>query len=431
MTERQKILSAPAIGTLPFRVIVLTMAGFLLMILVAPRRVSGAEFRIQPELSLSEEYNDNIFLTPTNREQDYISQAVPAINLVYKTDLWDWNVYGAYIYRYYLNRTLTSDETYSVDVQNKTQLIDNTLFVVLSDDYRRVSLDVTRDYTQESLSVNQSDQNVFTVNPYIIARNATRSAFVLGYQFDSTWYKNSDGVNTTEQSEYAEVTTALSSRTTFTAGARYLQNVNNVDTYDKLDIYAGPQYTYAPNSYLYIILGNSLLDFEMPGQTRVHTSQLFWNAGIKHQYSTMTVAFHTDISYIPDPLLVVRRADSYLASLIKETSRTTIEVRGGMIEYRNPATKNLEDTSYKIEGLVTYSLSPKSKVGFDVSVQRLLDYLNYSTEDLYINSLRFEHKFLEKLTLALGYEYTNVRNPEVYTSNYYNNRFTAEVKMTF
>ena len=74
MTGLQKILSAQAIGTLPFRVIVLTMAVLLFMILVPPRRASGAEFTIQPELTLSEEYNDNIFLTTTNRQTDYISR---------------------------------------------------------------------------------------------------------------------------------------------------------------------------------------------------------------------------------------------------------------------------------------------------------------------------------------------------------------------
>ena len=58
---------------------------------------------------------------------------------------------------------------------------------------------------------------------------------------------------------------------------------------------------------------------------------------------------------------------------------------------------------------MTYSLSPTSTVLVDVSVERLRDYVIpnvqiYYIQDVYLNSLRFEHKFLEKnLTLALEY----------------------------
>ena len=41
--------------------------------MMAPDHVVGAEFRIQTGISLSEEYNDNIFLVPEKREYDYIT----------------------------------------------------------------------------------------------------------------------------------------------------------------------------------------------------------------------------------------------------------------------------------------------------------------------------------------------------------------------
>ncbi len=433
MTGLHKILSAQAIGTLPFRVIVLAMAVLLFMILVPPRRASGAEFTMQPELTLSEEYNDNIFLTTTNRQTDYISQAIPAVHLVYKTDLWDWNLDYAYIYRYYYYGKITDDSTQTANLTNKTELIKNTFFVALTDNYSRVSLDVSRDYTQESVSVNQSDVNVFTVNPYIVARNTTRSPIFLGYQYISTWYKNPNAIDTIEQAEYAEMVTEVSSQTTFTTGVRYSRNENNLDTFDKFDIYAGPQYTYAPNSYMYATLGNSWLDFDTTG----HTSQVFWKAGITHQYSTMTVSFDTGLSYIPDPQLVVRRVDHYIATLKKTTTRTTLQLSGGLTEYRNAAQKYIEATAYLIDGTVTYSLSPTSTVLVDVSVEHLRDYVIpnvqiYDIQDVYLNRLRFEHKVLGKnLTLTLEYRYQNAYSPDVYASNYFNNRVIGEVRMQF
>jgi hypothetical protein len=433
MTVLRKTLSVPAIGTLLLRVIVLTMSAFLFMILTPSRRASGAEFTIQPTLTLSEEYNDNIFLTTTNRQQDYISQAIPSVTLHYKTDLWAWDLDYAYIYRYYYYGKITDDSTQTANLTNKTELIKNTFFVALTDNYSRVSLDVARDYTQESPNVNQSDVNVFNVNPYIVARSATRSPIFLGYQYISTWYKNPNAIDTIEQTEYAEMTTELSSQTTFTTGARYTRNENNLDTFDKLDIYAGPQYTYAPNSYVYATLGNSLLDFDTTG----HTSQVFWKAGITHQYSTMTVSFDTGLSYIPDPQLVVRRVDHYIATLKKTTTRTTLQLSGGLTEYRNAAQKYIETTAYSIDGKVTYSLSPTSTVLVDVSAEHLRNYVIpnfqiYSNQDVYLNRLRFEHKVQAKnLTLALEYRYQNAYSPDVYTSNYFNNRVIGEVMMQF
>jgi hypothetical protein len=427
MTKRQKTTSVSAIVTLSLRIISLTIAGLLLMILMRPQRVFGAEFTIQPELTLSETYNDNIFLTTTDRQSDYITQAVPAVKLVYKTHLWAWDVDYAYIYRYYSNGTITDDTTQLANVTSKTELIDNKFFVLLKDEYNRVSLDVARDFTKESLSINQSDRNIFAVNPYIVVRSDPRSGIILGYQYVNTWYKDPLAVDTYEQTEYAEVTTELSTQTTFTTGARYTRNVNNLDIFDKLDIYAGPQYTYAPDSYVYIALGNSLFDFEIEG----HTSQPFWNAGIIHRYSTLTVALDTGLSYIPDPIRIVRRVDRYIASLKKTTVRTELQVSGGMIEYRNAAKKNLENTSYLFAGTVKYLLSPASTVIVGVSIEHLRDYQINVNQDVYLNRLRFEQQALGRLTLALEYQYSNAYSPDVYTYNYYANRVIGEVKMTF
>ena len=58
---------------------------------MAPDHVAGAEFRIQPGIALSEEYNDNIFLVPEKMEYDYIARISPSINIIYNGPFWDWN----------------------------------------------------------------------------------------------------------------------------------------------------------------------------------------------------------------------------------------------------------------------------------------------------------------------------------------------------
>ena len=402
MTEQQKTPSDLVNGTLLLRIIVLTIAGFLVMLAVPPRRVSGAEFNIQTGLSLSEEYTDNLFLTTTDRQQDYMTQAVPAVKLTYKTSLWDWALDYAYFARYYSGNKITNDSTQTANLTNKTELISNTFFVALNDVYSRVSLNVARDYTQESTVVNQSDTNVVSVNPYIILKNTPSTSTVLGYQYVNTWYKDPTAIGTIEQTESVAVSTQLSSQTTFTTGVRYTQNMNNLVPFGKFDIYTGPSYTYAPNSYMFIILGNSLLDFDMTGQTREHVSQAFWNAGITYQYSTMAVSFTTALSYIPDPVEVVRRQDNYVVSLKKIAPTMTIQASGGFTEYRNAEKNYIEDTTYSLSGSVIYALSPRSTIDVGVSVEYLRDYqlASATIQDVYLNHLRYEHKALKNMTLA-------------------------------
>jgi hypothetical protein len=296
------------------------------------------------------------------------------------------------------------------------------------DRYERVSLDVARDYTQESLFVNQTDENVFTVNPYFVMRSESRFTPILGYKYVNTWYKQSQGISTVEHIGYAEMITDLSSNVTFTIGVQYTQDTNNVQDYNKADVYAGPRYTYAPNSYVYCLIGESFLDFEFQDDTTKH---VIWDAGIIHRYSTSTVAFRTKSGYIPDPSLILRRQDLYVATVTKETTRTSFEISAGLYEYRSAVTNHLEDTSYRLTGTMRHALSPTVTMFLDESIERLEDNQLKTAISLWESGIRFDRRILADLTLALDYRYTNSYSHNSYYDNYVNNRFIVELRKTF
>ena len=58
-------------------------------------------------------------------------------------------------------------------------MIKNFFFVDLLDTYDRVSLTTVTNYTQQSTFVNQTDQNIFTANPYMAMRSESRFTSVL------------------------------------------------------------------------------------------------------------------------------------------------------------------------------------------------------------------------------------------------------------
>mgnify|MGYP001578969812 CR=1 FL=1 len=387
----------------------------------------AAEFNLRPGITVSEEYNDNIFLTTTDGLTDYVTRAMPSVNLHYRTELWNWDVNYAYDYRYYARRSREDDTTQSADVRNRTELLKNIFFIEIRDQYSRVSLDVARDFTNESEFFNQSDRNVFMLNPSLVLKAGSRSTPVLGYQYRNTWYEDPVAIDTVDNIGYAEVATSISSRATFTTGARFTRQESDVLIFDKTDVYAGPQYTYARNSYIHFTAGNSWFNF---GEGKNFT-QPFWRAGITHQYATFTASLETGLSFIPDPLRVLRREDRYVATIRKETARTSLTLTGVAADYRDTETKHLENTTYRIGGAMRYALTPKSSISLDLANERRKEYQTYTYQDLLFSGVRLEHRATGHLTLALQYRYTDSYAPETFEINYYNNRALFEIKMTF
>src|SRR5512135_3677122 len=99
------------------------IASLLVLLVMTLAEAEGAEFRIQPALTIGEEYNDNIFLVPENTHTDYITRVVPSFDLKYKAPLWDWDVNYAYDYRYYEKGTIKNDSTHALNLRNHTTIM--------------------------------------------------------------------------------------------------------------------------------------------------------------------------------------------------------------------------------------------------------------------------------------------------------------------
>jgi hypothetical protein len=394
---------------------------------MAPDHVAGAELRIQPGIALSEEYNDNIFLVPEKMEYDYITRIAPSINIKYKGPFWDWDIDYVYDYLRYARHHISQDQTHTLNLANHTRIIDEYIFLDIRDNYARVSLDPTRDYTQESTFVNQTDRNTLTVNPYFIVRPTSQMTVTTGYFYSNTWYKDPTAIDQSEDIVYTGLQEDLSQRSHLTAGIRHTQNRNRVQDYMQDEVYLGQTYEYVENSTLSVTAGNSWFDYKGAGKT----SQVYWDVNFKHRYSTMTVTYETGMRFIPDPNLIVRREDRYLATVMRAVERTSLLVSGGLIEYRNITNKHLESSSYQVSGTMSHAITTKSKIILDLGVERLKDYLVYTKVDRYLTGVRFEHLAAENLTLALDYRYTNVYSSDVYSDNYVNNRFSVEIRMAF
>jgi len=393
----------------------------------APAEVESSEIRIEPSILLSEEYNDNVHLTAVRMYDDYITKTAPSLSVVYLAPNWDWDVAYTYNYLYYARGTVQNDSYYSFDLMNRNRIISDVLFLDVKDQYSRVSLDVTRDYTLESYAVNQSDRNLFTINPYLALKPLSQMTVTTGYIFMDTWYKDPSSIDRTDHIGYADVGQDLSPRSTLIAGVKHTLDINSVEGYTQDDLYMGLHHEYAENSTVTVKVGNSWFNSDTIGRD----SQVFWDAIITHRYPTVTATYETGVSFVPEPLRVLRRQDRYLASVRKDVERSFVVISGGIIEYREMIHKNLEETHYRVSGTISHAITTKSTLKLDLGAERT-DYNQTGTShETYRTGVRYEYVPQEKLVLALDYRYTNDYSPDNILETYDNNRFIVELRKVF
>src|SRR5271167_4140764 len=71
----------------------IVMSAFLVVgpLLWPPANVLAADMDFRPFLSISEEYNDNIFEVAVNKRKELITRVQPGATFRYQTPFWNWN----------------------------------------------------------------------------------------------------------------------------------------------------------------------------------------------------------------------------------------------------------------------------------------------------------------------------------------------------
>ncbi len=395
---------------------------------------AASEYSIQPGITLSEEYNDNIFLTPRNPVRDYITRLVPSIHAVYDMPAWQWSLAYAYDYRYYRYKSRDEDSTHDLLFTNHTNLIRDFLFLDIRDNYRRVSLDTTHDFTRQSLFLNQTDSNEFSASPYVRFDLTTHTSGTTGYQYRNLWYEDRAAINKSEHSGFIDLVDELSLRTALMAGFRYTRNIADVSDgsmdYDKIDVSAGPRYEYAEGCRIWVILGNSTFRTLHSNQER-KGNQAFWDIGIRHRFIYSTLSLSATLTYIDDPQRIQRREDRYVALFTKEMDRVTLGLTAGRWEYRDILTKHLQNTRNGIGGALTYTFSGDLSASYALNIDRYEDNQQKTYSMLYLNVLRLEYAFPTETRLAFNYRFTHGYSPDDFSQNYDNNSVVVELNKRF
>jgi hypothetical protein len=120
-----------------------------------------------------------------------------------------------------------------------------------------------------------------------------------------------------------------------------------------------------------------------------------------------------------------------VATVTKETPRTSYSISAGLYEYRNAVTNHLQNTTDQLTGELKHSISPTLTMFLRETIQRLEDNELNTVISLWESQVRLERKILANLTGAMTYWYTNSYSHNSYSDNYVNNRFAVELKWIF
>jgi hypothetical protein len=386
----------------------------------------GAEFNFQTGITISEEYTDNLFLTTTNQSDEYITRVLPGIRWTYQSPLWEWDVAYAYDHRYYANYRVDQD-LYTLNLKNHTRILGDFLQLDIEDVHARKPLSVVRDWTQESLFLNQTDINTFIVTPSIRMRTSSNSRVTIGYWYRNIWHQDPTAIDTIDHRVYTTANYELSAKFTTNMDVRYTSTEAGNDYRRKMDLFAGFTYSYAMDSKSWFTIGNSWFAFGTAGQT----SQVVWDAGIAQKSGKYTYSFATKLTYVEDPFFIVRREDRYVATIDRDTERTSLGLSAGRYEYRDAVTKHLENTRHALTGKISHASTQTSKLIYELSIGRIEDNVLDRYTDIYLGGVRLEYMPSATLTVALQYRYANAYSAAVYTANYDSNRVMLEIKKTF
>ncbi len=426
-----------------------------------------AGFNFTAGVGLREEYNDNIFLTREDREDDFITNIFPSIKLSYSIRPFDLSLdYGLNFKFYYKHSELNENSSSTAQtLRFQTQLRPaRGIYIDVSDVYQRVPIDVRRQVAFENIFINMTDSNVFNVSPYVDLPISSTLSSRFGYSYTNVWYKADEGNDSESHSAFITLQKRWSQF--FSTSLKYdylIQRPQKTDGYKKHQGSVSANLQSGKGLSFWGEIGRAYFDFSDAGSRSLN----FWNAGadfarqikitettsLGANYSidfTDTASTSTQrtlrykIYFDPNSQLLIfypyYTFDKYSISAgVTKRERADIFLRTGKILKItvNPyyvKDKELEtDRKDKVIG-VAVDLSRQFSSRLSSSMFGVWEEQTFYPEIEKVKSYRagvtLNYKLNRRLTPRLGYTYNNSKS-NIDEDDFYNNVVWFEVSFTF
>jgi len=248
---------------------------------------SAAEFILKKSLHVREEYNDNIFLSEDNRQEDFITTIRPSFKLVYTVPRVELAVdYGLNI-RLYADHTDQNDTTLNraqeAKLDTTLSLYKDLFFLKVYDEYTRVPIDQRQQVAIGNALVNMTDMNHLVVNPYVLYPVTGTLSAKASYIYEDRWYRDNPNSDFFNHELSLALIKELSQKVSSSVSYSYLFHRPKLfaDRYNSQSATVGIEYQVTPKLLLSGSGGNSWIDYD----SGMSSSDAIWNAALRYLVS--------------------------------------------------------------------------------------------------------------------------------------------------
>jgi len=430
--------------------------GLVAVMILIISSMSLAELSITPQVNVREAYNDNIFLTQTDEEDDFITTVEPRITLDYSPNSrFDMNLDYALIFRFYADHKELNDtsirETQRTTLQAQARPL-NHVFIDVTDYYRRVPVDIRNKVATDNDFENRTESNTFMISPYAVFPLTSTVSSRIGYRFINEWYKDELGNNSDSHSAFLSLEKKFPTGLNTSIGYTYLAYRPELsDDYDKHEGSVSAEYQIASNFRVWGGAGIAYLNFS----NRSNEDEPIWNVGSEYYMgilggTTLTVTYSeslsdTDALDYSDPNDTIDRETDLLQERESITSGVTKEKRFDFI-LSSGQYLMVTVNPYYAESQELETDRVDERTGVDVTIEKPLtaklkaalegywETQEFSPEnnevDLYSLGGSLEYVLSRNITSTLGYRYNN-RNSDTEGDDYDNNIVWVAATLTF
>ncbi len=238
---------------------------FSILILLSAPLSSYAKFNISPSFGIEEKFNDNIFLSESDREDDFITTITPGITFNYepntqlKLDL-DYNLNLRFYSRHNELDDTSLREAQNIRFHNQFKPF-NYFSLDITDVYRRVPIDIRDSIAIENPFRNMTETNVVTLSPRITYPLTSTLLGSVGYSFTNVWYNADEGNNSNNHSVSVSLLKKFTSN--FNTSLEYEFSAYRPDKTEDTDKHQGSArvvYQFSPNGSVWVGGGIAYLE---------------------------------------------------------------------------------------------------------------------------------------------------------------------------
>ncbi len=408
-------------------------------ILLLPAALTHADLTLTPSISVRETYNDNIFLSHTNEEDEYLTTVSPNIDLQYTAKLLDASISYGLTFRFYKNYDELNDtqikEIQTTDSQAQIRPF-NHFFIDISDTYGRVPVDEREITTEGNDFRNKTDTNQFSISPFFAIPVTPTITATFGYAYSNVWYREDTVLDSSTHSGFIRLSKNFTPSLRGSVNYTYLQyhpdiidEDGNIYKYYRQEGSVAVFYQLMSNVGVRGELGQAWVNYRSERDDSYNTS--FWKIGGNYAFNnaagtTLDISYHTN--FIDSGISGAAKGKRVELTLSSgQVLQFTIKPYHMINQY---VLSDRDDTVTGVTVDISRPLSQRISIAFDGMAEKQEFDPGGRKVRAYTVGSSLSYALTQYVTSSIGYRYGE-RDAQVATDEFENNIAWIELKGTF